>query len=124
MEQLKKISMKSAYYCFDGVVNIEDVRSNLLKIKKKSHRNIDIYYIGHITIKKFSEYENIHSVNQLCLIIHSATGHFKEKNGEKYLIIHSTEKYEEVFSRTKSEIQTLNGRKAMFNEKKICKNWN
>ena len=69
------------------MVNIEDFHSNLLKIDKKSHRDIDIYHIGYITIKKFSEYENIHSVNQLCLIIQSAVGHFKEKNDEKYLII-------------------------------------
>ena len=34
-------------------------------------------------IKKFDDYENIHSVNPLCLIINSATGYFKEKNGEK-----------------------------------------
>ena len=34
-------------------------------------------------IKKFDNYENIHSVNPLCLIINSATGYFKEKNGEK-----------------------------------------
>ena len=50
-----------------------------------------------MTIKKFSDCEKIHSVNLLHLIIHSATGHFKEKNSEKYLIIDSTEKYEEVF---------------------------
>ena len=47
-------------------------------------------------IKKFSDCENIHSVNPLYLIIHSATGHFKEKNGEKYLIIDLTDKYKEV----------------------------
>ena len=51
------------------------------------------------------------------LIIHSATGHFKEKNGEKYLIIDSTEKYEEVFSGIKSEIKKINGGKELFYEK-------
>ena len=56
--------------------------SNLLKIDK-SHKDIDIYYICYITIKTFSDCENIHSVNPLYLIIHSATGHFKEKNSEK-----------------------------------------
>ena len=71
----------------------EDFHSNLLKNDKKSHRDIDINYIGCITIKKLSGYENIHSVNQLCLINQSSAGHFKEKNGEKYLIT----KYEEVF---------------------------
>ena len=50
---------------------------------KKSHKDIDIYYIGYITIKKFIDYENIHSVNPLHLIIHSAAGQFKENYGEK-----------------------------------------
>ena len=49
-------------------------------------------------IKKFGDYENIHSVNPLYLLIYSATGYFTEKNGQKYLVIDSTEKYEEVFS--------------------------
>ena len=44
-------------------------------------------------------------------MIHSAAGYFKEKNGEKYLIIDSTEKYEEVFSGIRSEIEMLNGGK-------------
>ena len=30
------------------------------------------------------------------LIIHSATEHFKEKNDDKYLILDSKDKYEEV----------------------------
>ena len=51
----------------------------LLKIDKKLHKNIYIYYINYITINKFSDCENIHSVNQLYLVIHSATGYFKEK---------------------------------------------
>ena len=38
--------------------------------------------------------------------MHSATGHFKGKNGEKYLIIDSTDKYEEVWSGIRSEINT------------------
>ena len=64
-------------------------------------------------IKKFSDYENIYRVNQLYLIIHSATGYFKEKNGEKYLIIDSTEKYEEVFSEIRLETETLNSEKEL-----------
>ena len=65
-------------------------------------------------IKKFGDCENIHSVNPLYLIIHSATGHFKEKNDEKHLILDSTDKYEEVLSGIRSEIKTLNGRKEFF----------
>ena len=50
------------------------------------------------------------------LIIHSATGDFKEKNSEKYLILDSTEKYDEVSSGIKSEIKTLNCGKKLFYE--------
>ena len=45
-------------------------------------------------------------MNPLYLIIHSATGYFKEKNGEKYLILDLMDKYEEVFFAIKSEIET------------------
>ena len=61
--------------------------------------------------------ENIHSGNPLYLIIHSATGYFKAKNGEKRLIIDLTKKYEEVFSWTRSEIKTFNGEKNCFMKK-------
>ena len=80
-----------------------------------------IYYIGYITIKKFNDCENIHTVNPLYLIIHSATGYFKEKNGEKYLIISMTEKYKEVFSEILSEIETINGGKELFYETNYAK---
>ena len=56
-------------------------------------------------------------MNPLYLIFYSATGHFKEENGEKYLIIDSTEKYEEVFSGIRSEIKTINDGKELFYEK-------
>ena len=45
------------------MTNIENFDSNLLKIDKKSYRNIDIYYIGYITFKKSDDYEYIYSVN-------------------------------------------------------------
>ena len=105
------------YYFFGDMIDIRNFHSDLLKIDKKPHKDIDIYYIGSITIKKFSDCENIHSVNPLYLIIHSATGHFKEKYGEKYLIIDSTEKYEKIFSGIKSEIETINNGEELFYEK-------
>ena len=55
------------------------------------------------------------------LIIRSSTGHFKEKNDKKYLIIDSTEKYEEVFSSIRSEIKTLNDGKELFYEKNYAR---
>ena len=84
MKEVKKINIKSEYHYFEDTVNIEDFHSNLLKIEKKSHKDVDISYISYITIK-FSDCENIHSVNPLYLIIHSATGHFKRKIQRKIL---------------------------------------
>ena len=103
------------------MINIKDFHSNLLKIDKKSHKGIDFNYIGYITIKIFSDCENIHSGNPLYLIIHSATGCFNEKNGEKYLILDSTDKYEEVWSGIRSEIKTLNSGKELFYEKNYAR---
>ena len=124
MGQVKEINIKNqTYYFTNDIINIKNFNSNLLKIDKKPYKDIDIYYIGYMTIKKFGDYENIQSVNPLYLIFHSATGHFKEKNGEKHLIIDSTDKYDEVFSEIRSEIETINGGKELFYEKKLCKNW-
>ena len=79
MGQVKEINIKNqTYYFFDDMINIKNFHSNLLKIDKKSYKDIDIYYIGYITIKKFGDCENIHRVNSLYLIIHSATGQSKE----------------------------------------------
>ena len=122
MGQVKEINIKNqTYYFFDDMIDIRNFHSNLLKIDKKSHEDIDIYYIGYITIKKFGDCKNIHSVNLLHLIIHSATEHFRGKNGEKYLIVDSTEKYEEVFSEIRSEIKTINGEKELFMKKIMLK---
>ena len=88
---------------------------------KKLYKDIDIYYIGYITVKNIGDCENIHSVNPLYLIIYSATWYFKEKNGEKYLIYDSKEKYEEVFSGIKKEIEAINGGKELIYEKDYAK---
>ena len=123
MGQIKELNIKNQAYCFfDDMTDIKNFHSNLFKIDKKPHKDTDIYYIGYITIKKFSDYENIHSVNPLYLIFHSATGYFKEKNDEKYLILDLIEKHEEVFSRIKSETATINGGgEKLFYEKIMLK---
>ena len=122
MGETKELNIKNrTYYFLDDMTDIKNFHSNLLKIDKNPYEDVDIYYIGYIPIKKFSYYKSIHSVNTLYLTIHSPTGYFKEKYGQKYLIIDSTEKYEEVFPGIKSEIKTLNGGKELFHEKKYTK---
>ena len=50
---VKSINIKNRrYYFFNDIINIEGFGSSLLKIGTKSYKNIDMYYIGYITIKK------------------------------------------------------------------------
>ena len=92
MGNIKEINIKyRTYYFFDDTINIEDFGSNLLKIGKKSYKNIDIYYIEYITMKD-SDYVKINSVNPLYLIIDKVNGHIEEKNENKYLTLVSTDK--------------------------------
>ena len=118
MGETKQLNIKNqTYYYLDDMIDIRNFQSNLLKIDKKPYKDFNIYSIGYIVIKKFnkfSDHENIHSVNPLYLIIRSATGYFKEKNGEKYLILDSTKKNEEVFSGIRSEIKTINSGEKLF----------
>ena len=107
------------YYFFNDMINLSDFDSSLVKIDKKSYKDINVYFTGYITINKIDDYENIHCVNPLYLIIHSAVGHFKEKNDEKYLILDLADKYEEAWSEIKSEIKTIIGGKELFDQKKL-----
>ena len=50
---IKKLNIKNrSYYFFKDMINIEDIDSSLLKLDKKSYKNIGIYYIGYIKTKK------------------------------------------------------------------------
>ena len=102
MGNIIEINMKNrTYYFFDDMTNIANFHPNLLKIDKKLYKNIDIYYIGCITMKD-SDYVKINSVNPLYLIIDKIEGHFEEKNGNKYLILDSTDKNKKVLIKYKN----------------------
>ena len=79
MGRVKEINIKNwtyfFFFFFYDMINIEDFDLSLLKIDKKSYKNIDIYYIGYITIKKIDDYKNVHSVNPLYLIINEVDGY-------------------------------------------------
>ena len=66
MGNIKEINIKNrTYYFYDDMINIKNVDSSLLKLDKKSSKNIAIYYIGYVTEKdKYA----INSVNPLYLI--------------------------------------------------------
>ena len=41
----------------------------MLKIDKKDYNDVDVYYIGYVTVKKIDNCNNIKSVNPLYLMI-------------------------------------------------------
>ena len=114
MGQVKQINIKNCtYYFFNDMINIEDFDSNLLKMDKKSYKNIGAQNIGYITTKKSlaGDYENIYSVNPLYLIINELDGYIQEENGNKYFTNKSKEaltKYAELWDGIKNVIVTIN----------------
>ena len=86
----------------------------MLKIDKKLYKNIGIYNIRYITIKKTDDCENIYSVNPLYLRINHASEYIEEKGVNKYLIFDSTDesnellkKYNDVWSGIKNKIKEI-----------------
>ena len=87
MGAVKQIDMKNrTYYFYNDMINIKHFDPIVLKIDRKSYKDIGIYNIGYITIKKIDDCENIYSVNPLYLLVNHASGYIEEKNGNKYLI--------------------------------------
>ena len=110
------------------MINVKDFDSNLLKLDKKSYRNIDIYYIGYIATKSNSDYNGINGVNPLYFIIGEVDGYIEEKNGNKYFIFASTDKnkkvleiYTELWNDIKNQIKTTNCGKPGEHEKDFMK---
>ena len=71
---------------------------NFLKTDEKSYKNVNIYYIGYITMKD-SDCVKIKSVNPLSLILSEVDRYIKEKIGNKYLIFNSAGKNKEVLKK-------------------------
>ena len=52
MGKVKKLNKNQTYYYFNDIINIKYFHSNLSRIDKKQYKDIDLYYIGYITVKK------------------------------------------------------------------------
>ena len=84
------------------MINIKNFEAILLKIDRKSYKNIGICNIGCITIKKIDDYKDIYSMNPLYLRVNHANGYIEEKNGNKYLIFDSTNENKMLLKNTKT----------------------
>ena len=70
MENVKQINIKvRTYYFLNDMVNIKKFDLSLIKIDKNSYKNISIYNIDYITIRKIDNHQSINSVHPLYLII-------------------------------------------------------
>ena len=87
MGETKEINIKNrTYYFYNDQIDLKDFDGRLLKIDKKDHNEIDIYYIGYGTIKKIGDYNNINSVNPLYLMINEMIGHVECNSTERNYI--------------------------------------
>ena len=117
MEKTKQINIKNqTFYFYNNQINLKDFDATLLKVYKKNYKEIVIYYIGYVTVKKIANCNNINSVNPLYLMINEMIGHFEQKTGNKYLVLDDVDgnkkvlnKYEKVWEGIKKEIETING---------------
>ena len=100
METVQQINTQNRTSCFyNDIIDLEIFYSSLLKIDKKSFKDIDVYNIEYITIKKIGDCKNIYSVNPLYLRIIHAHGYIKEINENKYLIFRSVDEIKELLKK-------------------------
>ena len=97
-------------------INIKNQKfdAKLLKIDKKSNKDINIFDTGYVTKEKIGNGMHFNSVNLLYLGIAHVNGYIEEKDSNKYLVFDSTdknkeflEKYSDVFNGIKDKIENI-----------------
>ena len=92
MDTTKQTNIKNrTYYFYNNIIDLENFDAKLLRIDKKSYKDIGIYNIGYVTKKKIGNCMNINSVNPLYLGITRVNGYIEEKGINKYLVFDSTD---------------------------------
>ena len=83
MGTVKQINIKNrTYYFYNDIIDLENFDESLLKTDKKSYKDIGIYNIRYITIKKMDDCKNIYSVNPLYLCITHPSGYIECSSAE------------------------------------------
>ena len=116
MGTTKQTNIKNRiYYFYNDIIDLENFDAKLLKIDKKSYKDIGIYNIGYVTKKKIGDCMNINSVNPLYLGITHSNGYIEEKGMNNYLVFNSMdenkellEKYNDVFNGIRDKIKEIN----------------
>ena len=80
MNTTKQINIKNrTYYFYNDTIDLENFDAELLKIDKKSYKDINIYNIGYVTKKKIVNCMNINNVNPLYLGITYANEYIQKR---------------------------------------------
>ena len=116
MGKIKEVNIKNrTYYFYNERINLQNFDAKFLKTDEKDYKEIKIYYIGYVPVKKIAICNNINSVNPLYLMIDETIGHFEEKNENKHLVLDNVDenkevskKYEEIYEGVKKEIEIIN----------------
>ena len=90
MDTTKQINNKNqTCYFYTDIIDLKNFDAKLLKIDKKSYKDIGIYNIGYVTKKRIGNCMNINSVNPVYLDITHANGYIEEKGAN--LVFGSTD---------------------------------
>ena len=68
-EKSNKLTLKIELIIYNDQINLKHIDARLLKVGKKDYKEIDIYYIGYVTVKKIANCNNIDSVKPLYWMI-------------------------------------------------------
>ena len=109
--ELKETDFKNCTcYCFDDIININDLDLDIILLDEKSYKNFLIYVA----------YETLYGVRPLHIIFEKVDGYIRKYDGTKYLaLFHSDESYERIFDKIrypvmlKSNISDVSSHKFM-----------
>ena len=115
MGSIKEINIKNrTYHFYNDIIDIKTFDSNNLKLDKKAYKDLDIYNIGYVTIKKIGSGYDVNSVNPLYLRINNVNGYTEETNEYKYLVFDDTyenkellKRYDDVFNGIMDKIKKI-----------------
>ena len=55
MGKVKQINIENrTYHFYNDQIDLKDLDASLFKVDKKDYKEIDIFYIGHVNIKKIA----------------------------------------------------------------------
>ena len=84
MGSIKEINIENrTYYFYNDIIDIKTFDPNNLKLDKKTYKDLDIYNIEYVIIKKIGDCYDVNSVNPLYLRTDNASGYTEEVNEDK-----------------------------------------